>query len=59
MLCFDNYSLKLVFNDYNQTFEKMSKPNIQVSEQEVWGYIGDLLNYMAELESIGLYNGDL
>lgn len=59
MLCFDNYSITMIFNDYPVTLEKLIKNDKPPEEQDIWIIIGDLLDYIFDINSFGIYNGDL
>lgn len=59
MLCFDNHTLKLVFNHYPVSLETLSNRKEPTNEKDVWTIISDLLEYLEDLLSFGLHNGDL
>lgn len=59
LLCFDNYSMKILFNDYEKSFEQRITNNYVIQEDDAWVVIGDLFQYLCDLESLGITNGDL
>lgn len=59
LLCFDNYSMKILFNDYEKSFDQRIKSDFVIKESDAWIIIGDLFQYLCDLESMGLSNGDL
>lgn len=55
MLCYDNHQLFLLFEDFDQSL--IDDKNL--GEKELWQIIDDLLNYLYDLNNLGLYHGDL
>ena len=58
-LCFDNFSISLSFEYYKDGLFAPSATKTLYDEQEIWLIIADLCNYLQELSSFGLSNGDL
>ena len=58
-LCFDNYSLKLLFADYPLTLEKIALGPNDSTENDIWIIISDLIDYLSDLELYGVFNGDI
>ena len=62
LLCFENYSIKLLFEYYEDnllTISKIKNPNQLNKETECWRIVTDLVNYLNELMNFGLSHGDL
>jgi hypothetical protein len=59
MLCFDNYSMKILFNDYEKSFDQRIRSNFVLKESDAWIVIGDLYNYLHDLNTLGISNGDI
>ena len=62
LLCFENYSIKLsfeYFEDNLMTIAKKKNPSTSVNENEVWQIMSDLINYLTEFSHLGLSHGDL
>lgn len=59
VLCFDNYNLELVFEIQDENISSLLKKQTKIDEKEIWIMVGDLLQYLNELNSYNLNNGDL
>lgn len=62
MLCFENYSINLSFEYYNESLLSLARtkgPGSVYPENEIWKMITDLVGYLVELNGFGLSHGDL
>lgn len=58
-LCFDNYSLKLLFKEYSLTIEKIALGPSDPKENDIWIIIGDIIEYLSDMKLYEVYNGDI